>query len=85
MTIVLLERWYVNMGGRGTFAAGNNVAYSYETVGKIEKGKSKSICNQLSRGIILNEKAEITTQPILLIDEYFIRSVRLFSKAVPSL
>ena len=24
------------MGGRGTFASGNNVAYSYETVGKIE-------------------------------------------------
>lgn len=23
------------MGGRGTFAAGNNVAYTYETVGKI--------------------------------------------------
>ncbi len=23
------------MGGRGTFASGNNVAYSYETVGKI--------------------------------------------------
>ena len=24
------------MGGRGTFASGNNVAYTYETVGKIE-------------------------------------------------
>ena len=24
------------MGGRGTFAAGKNVAYTYETVGKIE-------------------------------------------------
>ncbi|MDE7293022.1 MAG: hypothetical protein K2N72_01210 [Oscillospiraceae bacterium] len=24
------------MGGRGTFAAGNNVEYKYETVGKIE-------------------------------------------------
>lgn len=24
------------MGGRGTFASGNNVAYSYETVGKIK-------------------------------------------------
>lgn len=23
------------MGGRGTFASGNNVAYTYETVGKI--------------------------------------------------
>jgi hypothetical protein len=24
------------MGGRGTYAAGNNVPYTYETVGKIE-------------------------------------------------
>ena len=24
------------MGGRGTFASGNNVAYSYEMVGKID-------------------------------------------------
>ena len=24
------------MGGRGTFAAGNNIAYTYETVGKID-------------------------------------------------
>ena len=28
------------MGGRGTFAVGNNVSYSYETVGKIEGVKS---------------------------------------------
>lgn len=27
------------MGGRGTFARGNNVTYSYETVGKIEDVK----------------------------------------------
>lgn len=27
------------MGGRGTFASGNNVAYNYETVGKIENVK----------------------------------------------
>jgi hypothetical protein len=27
------------MGGRGTYAAGNNVAYTYETVGKIEDVK----------------------------------------------
>ena len=26
----------LNMGGRGTFAAGKNVAYQYETVGNIE-------------------------------------------------
>ena len=36
---MLKKRWngsIANMGGRGTFASGNNVAYSYETVGKIE-------------------------------------------------
>lgn len=27
------------MGGRGTFASGNNVAYTYETVGRIESVK----------------------------------------------
>lgn len=27
------------MGGRGTFASGNNVAYTYETVGKIDDTK----------------------------------------------
>lgn len=31
-----LERWRADMGGRGTFAAGNPVPYSYRTVGKIE-------------------------------------------------
>jgi hypothetical protein len=56
----------------GVALQGGNI--NFETVGKIEKGKSKSICNQLSRGLILNEKAEITTQPILLIDEYDVQA-----------
>lgn len=47
---------------------------NFETVGKVEKGKSKSFCRQLSRGIILDEKADITTQPILLIDEYDVQA-----------
>ncbi len=47
---------------------------NFETIGKIEKGKSKSICNQLSRGIILGKKAEITGYPILLIDEYDVQA-----------
>ena len=42
------------MGGRGTYASGNNVSYTYETVGKIEGVKvlqdgsriSKRICKQ---------------------------------------
>ena len=35
------ERWCVNMGGRGTYASGNNVAYTYETIGKIHNIKVK--------------------------------------------
>ena len=32
----LPERWCTDMGGRGTFASGNAVPYTYETTGKIE-------------------------------------------------
>lgn len=42
----------------------------YDTVGKIEKGKSKSKCVQLSKGIILDDCSVVTSRPILLIDEY---------------
>lgn len=58
------------MGGRGTFAAGNPVAYSYETVGKIEgvkilqkldKRASASLpeeAHSSSAYILLNGRAE---------------------------
>lgn len=32
----LQARWCIDMDGRGTFASGNLVTYSYEFVGKIE-------------------------------------------------
>lgn len=38
-TIGHLERWCADIGGRGTFAAGNPVPYSYKTVGNIDYGK----------------------------------------------
>lgn len=47
---------------------------NFEIVGKIEQGKSKSFCKQLTRGIILEENAEITAQPILLIDEHDVQA-----------
>ena len=36
LIIMIQERWYANMGGRGTYAIGNNVTYLYNTVGKLE-------------------------------------------------
>ncbi|MDE5867553.1 MAG: SufD family Fe-S cluster assembly protein [Anaeroplasmataceae bacterium] len=42
----------------------------YDTVGKIEKGMSKSKCVQLSKGIVLDDSSAVTSRPILLIDEY---------------
>lgn len=42
----------------------------FDTSGKIEKGMSKSKCVQLSKGIIMDDNAKITSKPILLIDEF---------------
>ena len=48
----------------------DNASINFDTVGVIEKGNSKSICKQLSRGIIIGDNSTITSQPILKIDEY---------------
>lgn len=48
----------------------NGADVSFETTGKIYKGKSKSKCAQLSKGIIMDDNSAITSKPILLIDEY---------------
>ena len=42
----------------------------FDTTGKIEKGMAKSICRQLSKGIIMDDDSKVTSKPILLIDEY---------------
>ena len=53
------------MGGRGTFASGNDVAYTYETVGKIEDVKVlKKLDKKLSAG--LPEEAHSSSAYILL-------------------
>lgn len=43
---------------------------SFETTGKIENKMSKSVCKQLSKGIIMDDNSWITSKPILMIDEY---------------
>lgn len=48
----------------------NNANISYDTTGKINKGNSASKCQQISRGIVMDNNSEITAKPILLIDEY---------------
>ena len=53
------------------FAIGlNNSNVNFDTTGKINKGMSGSDCRQLSKGIIISDDATITSEPILLIDEY---------------
>lgn len=42
----------------------------YSVNGKIEKGNSKSSCQQSNKGIILSQAADIKVVPTLLIDEY---------------
>lgn len=55
----------------------NNYAVAFDsskvlfvTEGKIEKGMSKSSCQQLTRGVIMDDESSVTAEPILLIDEY---------------
>lgn len=42
----------------------------FDTIGKIEKGNAQSKCVQLSKGIVMDDTSDITSKPILLIDEY---------------
>ncbi len=53
------------------FAIGlNDSNVIFNTTGKIMKGMSGSDCRQLSKGIIISDNSKITSEPILLIDEY---------------
>ncbi|MDR2401969.1 MAG: SufD family Fe-S cluster assembly protein [Cytophagales bacterium] len=47
---------------------------NFETTGKVAKGKSKSLCKQFTRGIILAENADIIAQPILLMEEFDVQA-----------
>lgn len=42
----------------------------FDTTGKINKGMAKSVCKQLSKGVVMDDESAITSRPILLIDEY---------------
>ncbi|MBE6136965.1 MAG: SufD family Fe-S cluster assembly protein [Erysipelotrichaceae bacterium] len=48
----------------------NKASISFDTTGKINKGNSSSKCQQVSRGIVMDDNSEVTAKPILLIDEY---------------
>ena len=57
-----------NISNFGVAFSKSNIVF--DTSGKIEKGMSKSKCVQLSKGIIMDDNAKITSKPILLIDEF---------------
>lgn len=59
---------FSNIENVGISFLGGNI--TFDTTGKIEKGKSKSKCAQLSRGIVMDNKSTVTAKPILLIDEF---------------
>ena len=59
---------YSNISNFGV--ALNKSTITFDTSGKILKGMSKSKCVQISKGIIMDDNAKITSKPILLIDEF---------------
>ena len=59
---------YSNISNFGV--ALNKSTITFDTSGKILKGMAKSKCVQLSKGIIMDDNAKITSKPILLIDEF---------------
>ena len=65
------------MGGRGTFASGNNVAYNYETVGKIEGVK---ILKGLNGKHSLPEEAHSSTAYIKLKPNGTFHEMRIYDK-----
>ena len=74
---MLRERWCVNMGGRGTFAAGNNVAYTFETVDFIEGVK---VLKGLNGKHGLPEEAHSSTAYITLKSDGTFHEIRIYGK-----
>ncbi len=67
--------------GRDSYSMINNKAIAFnkseinfDTVGTINKGIKNCNCNQLTRGLILEEEATIKAVPVLLIDEYDVKA-----------
>ena len=65
------------MGGRGTFAAGNNVAYRYKTVGKIEGVKVLEGINNAHK---LPEEAHSSLAYIRLKPDGTFHEIRFYDK-----
>ena len=57
-----------NISNFGIAMAGSKIVF--DTTGKINKKMAKSICRQLSKGVVMDDDSEVTSKPILLIDEY---------------
>lgn len=57
-----------NISNFGIAMAGSQIMF--DTTGKINKKMAKSICRQLSKGVVMDDDSEVTSKPILLIDEY---------------
>ena len=66
------------MGGRGTVASGNNVAYSYQTVGKIEGVKVLRSKNS-GTSLKLPEEAHSSKAYLLLDDNGMFRQYREYN------
>ena len=66
------------MGGRGTFASGNSVAYNYETVGKIEGVKVLRPKNS-DASLKLPEEAHASKACILLDKDGVFRQYREYN------
>ena len=65
------------MGGRGTFAAGNPVAYNYRTIGKIEGIK---ILEGINGKHSLPEESHSSNAYIKLDDNGYFKMLRLYDK-----
>ncbi len=63
------------MGGRGTFASGNNVAYTYETIGKINGIK---VLKGMQGKHGLPEEAHTSRAYISLNNDNSVRQIRLY-------
>lgn len=66
------------MGGRGTFASGNSVAYRYETVGKIEGVK---VLKGIGGKHALPEEAHLSNAYIKLKPDGTFHEMRIYDKA----
>ena len=67
------------MGGRGTFAAGNSVAYTYKTVGKIGGVKVLMPSNPKS-STRLPEESHSSSSYILLDKEGIFKQLRVYNE-----